>query len=160
MSEGTNSETLFREKNLKKAAEPEQLDDYLKVTSFGAWFVIAAAALALAALLLWGFCGQIDDTVRGAGVCEGALFTCYFPADELKGVSPGDILLVDEEELSITAVNQARCADYELPRALLELLPEQRWFVSVSAEAELPDGLYAAELVSPIKPSSFLSKGA
>ena len=160
MSEEINSETLFREKNLKKAAAPEQLDDYLKVTSFSSWFVIIAAALALAALLVWVFCGHIDDTVKGAGVCEGGVLICYFPAEELEGVSPGGTLRAGESELEITAVDPERCADYELPVELLPLLPEQRWFVSVSAETELPDGLYGAELVNPIKPSSFLTKGA
>ena len=48
---------LFRSENLKKASEPEQLDGYLKVTGFGPWFVLLAAALVLGAIFIWAFFG-------------------------------------------------------------------------------------------------------
>lgn len=69
--------TLFREKNLKKAVEPEQLDGYLKVTGFGPWFVVLAAALVLAAIFVWAFLGKIQPIITGAGYCESGTLICY-----------------------------------------------------------------------------------
>ena len=57
--------TVFREKNLKKASDPEQLDGYLKVTGMGPWFVILAAALVLAAIFVWVFFGKVHTIVNG-----------------------------------------------------------------------------------------------
>ena len=68
--------TVFREKTLKKASDPEQLDGYLKVTGFGPWFVILAAALVLAAIFVWAFFGRVQTVISGAGYCKNGMICC------------------------------------------------------------------------------------
>ena len=72
-----NEKTLFREKNLKNATDPEQLNSYLKVTGFSAWFVVIAAALVLAAIFIWAFFGKIQTSIQGAGYCTNGIVMCY-----------------------------------------------------------------------------------
>lgn len=50
---------LFREKNLKRVSSPEELNDYLKVTTPRVWILLAAVILLLAGGLLWGFTGSV-----------------------------------------------------------------------------------------------------
>ena len=154
-------ESLFREKNLKRAEGPEQLDSYLKVTGFSAWFVVIAAALVVVALFLWLFHAEISEVVKGAGYCRDGVITCYFPQKEIEEISIGDSLDVGGSPCRITNVNSDLYLDYNIPNEVLFLLPEAKWYCTVAAAADLPDGLYAAQFVKdPVALVSFLLKGA
>ena len=39
---------------------PEQLDNYIRVTSPGAWFVLSAIIIMLAGFIFWIFTGEIE----------------------------------------------------------------------------------------------------
>lgn len=56
-----NNQTLFRKKTIDKISSPEQLTDYLKVTSPRMWFLLAAVVLILAAGLVFGAIGSIES---------------------------------------------------------------------------------------------------
>ncbi len=51
---------LFRKTAIDNVRTPEQLNDYIKVTTPGAWLVLAAVTVLLVALLYWGFFGQVQ----------------------------------------------------------------------------------------------------
>ncbi|MDR0857796.1 MAG: hypothetical protein LBN97_02060 [Oscillospiraceae bacterium] len=57
------NDNIFRKSSLDKIRSPEQLDDYIKVSSPSAFVIIIAAALLLASLLVWGIFGTV--TVSG-----------------------------------------------------------------------------------------------
>ena len=155
-----DSGTLFREKNLKEAAAPEQLDTYLKVTGFSAWLAVAAAGLVLAAVFLWIFTARITNVVNGAGYCKDSVLTCYFPQAEITEISVGDSLDVNGTSCRIEHVNSDLFLSSDIPNEVLFLLPEARWYCTVDAAADLPDGLYSAEYeMAPITPASYLTKG-
>ena len=155
-----NKQSLFREKNLKQATAPEQLDTYLKVTSYSAWFAVAAAALVLCAVFLWVFCGRISDVITGAGYCRDKVLTCYFPQKEIAGINIGDSLEVSGTACRIEDVKGNLYLDYDIPNEVLFLLPESKWYCTVTAAADLPDGLYSAQYEkNPIVPASYLTKG-
>lgn len=44
---------LFREKNLERLESPEQLNDYLRVTSPGVWMILSAVILLLIGVFIW-----------------------------------------------------------------------------------------------------------
>ncbi len=155
-----NNRSIFREKNLERAAAPEQLDAYLKVTGFSSWFVIAAAALVLCALLLWVFNGKINDVITGAGYCRDGVLTCYFPQKEIADIDIGDSLDVGGTSCRIEDVNSDLYLDYDIPNEVLFLLPEAKWYCTVEASADLPDGLYSAKYdKDPVVPATYLTKG-
>ncbi len=43
-----------------KIKSPEQLDNYIRVTSSGAWFVLSAIIIVLAGFIFWIFTGEIE----------------------------------------------------------------------------------------------------
>lgn len=51
--------SIYRKKNIEKISSPEQLRDYIKVTTPPVWFVLLAIALLLVGALIWSVFGEI-----------------------------------------------------------------------------------------------------
>ena len=152
--------TVFREKNLKKAADPEQLDGYLKVTGFGPWFVILAAALVLAAIFVWAFFGRVQTVISGAGYCKNGMICCYFAQNEIGEITEGATVDIQGSVGTVTDVESSLYRSVDIPDDVLFLLPDSRWYSTAQISCTLEDGLYA--VVYPGKktaPASFLTQG-
>ena len=54
--------SLFRQKNLERISSPEQLNDYIRVTTPSVWLVLAALVVLLVGLLAWGALGTVEST--------------------------------------------------------------------------------------------------
>ncbi|MBQ6441596.1 MAG: hypothetical protein IJJ13_03260 [Lachnospiraceae bacterium] len=52
-------ESVFREKSLERISEPEQLHDYIRVTSPGVWLVLLAVIVLLCGVVVWGIFGKL-----------------------------------------------------------------------------------------------------
>ncbi|MBQ8913505.1 MAG: hypothetical protein IJ054_05610 [Lachnospiraceae bacterium] len=52
--------SIFREKTLERVSSPEELNDYIKVTSPRVWIVMAAILLLLIGMTVWGILGTVD----------------------------------------------------------------------------------------------------
>jgi hypothetical protein len=61
-------ESIFRKSSLEKISSPEQLNDYMKVTSGGVWLLLLGLFALLLAAGVWAFTGTIPDTVKLKGV--------------------------------------------------------------------------------------------
>ena len=152
--------TIFREKNLKKAAGPEQLDGYLKVTGFGPWVVLLAAALVLAAIFAWAFFGKIQTTVTGAGYCENGVLRCYVAQSAVGEITGETAVMIEGTRGEVTGIDAGLHSASELANDLLFLLPEERWYCTVQISCPLEDGLYTATFYErEITPSSFMTRG-
>lgn len=53
---------LFREKSLERVSSPEQLDDYIRVTTPSVWIVLLATVFILAGMLAWSIFGTVTMT--------------------------------------------------------------------------------------------------
>ena len=51
--------TIFRQKSIDRISSPEQLHDYIKVSSPGSWIVLTAIIVLLIGVLVWGIFGSI-----------------------------------------------------------------------------------------------------
>ena len=51
--------TIFRQKSIDRISSPEQLHDYIKVSSPGSWIVLTAIIVLLIGVLVWGLFGSI-----------------------------------------------------------------------------------------------------
>lgn len=51
---------VFRKKSLKKISEPEDLHDYIRVTTPSVWIALIAVVLVLAGILGWMIFGTVD----------------------------------------------------------------------------------------------------
>lgn len=59
---------LFREKSMKRAASPENLNEYLHVTGLSVWLILAAILILLLGFLVWAVFGNV--TVKDAAGME------------------------------------------------------------------------------------------
>ena len=51
--------TLFREKSMEKVSSPEQLNDYIRVTTPSVWLVLLALVILLVGILAWSVFGTV-----------------------------------------------------------------------------------------------------
>ena len=66
---------LFRKKAVERVASPEQLNDYIHVTSPAIWMALVGIILILAGGIVWGIFGNLYTTVEGAGTAAGGNLT-------------------------------------------------------------------------------------
>ena len=91
----------YREKSIEKIENPEQLNDYLRVTSPGVWVVLAAVIVLLLGVCVWGVFGRIDATASVAVVSREGESICMVPEGALGGVIKNRIVMVDGKTLSL-----------------------------------------------------------
>ena len=60
--------SIFREKSLTKVSSPEQLNDYIRVSTPAVWLVLSAIVLLLIAVTLWGFLGRLESPTESGAV--------------------------------------------------------------------------------------------
>ncbi|MBO4916083.1 MAG: hypothetical protein J5449_12875 [Oscillospiraceae bacterium] len=60
---------LFREKSMERVSSPEQLNDYIRVTTPSVWLVLAAVTLLLLGILAWSTLSKLD-AVNADGTTE------------------------------------------------------------------------------------------
>ncbi len=51
--------SIFRKKSIDRVTSPEQLDDYIKVTTPSVWLILLATVILIAGALFWAFFGTI-----------------------------------------------------------------------------------------------------
>ena len=56
---------IFRQNALERITTPEQLTDYLRVTSPGIWTLFAAIIILLGGLLVWSTVGTLETFAEG-----------------------------------------------------------------------------------------------
>ena len=137
------SSDLFRKKSIERVSSPEQLNDYVKVSSPGVWAVLAAVLILLAGAFVWGILGRLETTV-----------CCYDTAYGAE-VGAGMPVRVGGEELSLVSVSsEAVQLGADAPEAGFDA--GQYVYVS-ELSGSVGDGVYEAEIVvDSIAPLSFL----
>ena len=51
--------SIFREKSLERVTSPEQLNDYIRVTTPSVWIILAATLILIIGTLVWAVFGKI-----------------------------------------------------------------------------------------------------
>ena len=62
--------SVFREKSLKRISSPEQMDEYIRVTTPSVWIALIALALLLAGFFIWSIIGTMETHDAGGNVQE------------------------------------------------------------------------------------------
>ncbi|MBP3894027.1 MAG: hypothetical protein J6D34_08310 [Atopobiaceae bacterium] len=61
---------LFREKSLERVNSPEELSDYIRVTTPSVWLVLLATTILLAGMLAWAVFGTVDVERKDGSTAE------------------------------------------------------------------------------------------
>ena len=121
---------LFRKKSMDRLSSPEQLNDYLRVTSPSVWVILAAVALILVGGIIWGSVTYINSFVTGTAEVKDGVMTVTFDDSEFtQEVQAG--LEVTVGDTSSTIKNVGRSEDGSL---------------FATADTTLADGTYSASV--------------
>lgn len=132
---------LFRKSSVERISSPEQLQDYMRVTSPGIWMVLAAVAALLIGLIVCSATGKLETTLPVQAIMDDGVVSVQIPAGKLGQVKEGMPLRMSGREAPIEHIYQS----------------EDGPFIATLQMDGVPDGLHDAVIVQEsISPISFL----
>ena len=124
-------QSLFRKNSMDRISSPEQLTDYLRVTTPAVWVVMAAIILLLVGILIWASFAQIDSFAAGtAQVQDGQMIVVFDDVQQAKNVKAGMNVTVGDTSSVIRSVGSTESGG-----------------LFAAAETTLADGSYPARVV-------------
>jgi len=116
---------IFRQKSIERLSTPEDLKDYLHVTSPSLVIAAIAVALLFAALILWSSFAAVESYTPGSAVAKNRMLIVTFEEDPDFPLETGMVVEVGDQEYPVSSVGRT---------------PGGR--LLAVAEAEVPDGVY------------------
>lgn len=146
---------LSGEGRAARVSSPEELNDYVKVSSPGVWAVLAAVVVLLIGVCVWGIWGRLESTAPAVVISRGGEAVCCCAEEYISRVEPGMAVRAGDAELRIAALPGEAVELYSAaPEAGFE--PGQAGYV-LPLEGEAAEGVYEAEIVlESVSPISFL----
>lgn len=131
---------LFRKASLDSITSPEQLTDYMRVTNPSLLIILGAVLVLLLGAVTWFYTARIETTVTGSAMASNGTLSVYVSGDEAESIKKGMTVKVRGYEADITEIELHNDGS-----------------VTASAEADIHDGLYDAEIVTgELDPISFI----
>lgn len=138
------SQSIFRQSSMDRISSPEQMRDYIRVTSPSVWLVLCAVVLLLVGACVWGVFGRIDTKLETTAVVENGTAVCYLSGEEAETVQAGMPLELNGEQTEVAQVSGPLERDGIL-------------VFQVTASTAASDGVYSAKIVvESIAPMSFV----
>jgi hypothetical protein len=97
--------TIFRKKSLDRISNPEQLNDYIRVTNPGVWMIMCAVILLLLGLCVWSVFGKLDTYLPVAAVTENDQTICYVKAEDFQSLKNGMLVWIGDYQYHISNIN-------------------------------------------------------
>ena len=151
---------LFRKKSIDRVSSPEQLNEYIRVSNPGVWMLLAAIAILLLGVCVWGVMGRLDTKLPVAAVAENGVLTAYVKESDIAAVQPGMKVFVDDAECTVAEISaepfavDTRFTEYTLHIGSLKI---GEWVYAVTLSGEFADGVHSAEIVTEsVAPMSFV----
>ena len=121
---------LFRKESINRISSPEQLGDYLHVTTPSIWIVLLAVLLLLGSLLAWSVVTAVESYAAGtAEVQSGVLTLTFHDGEKAENVEVGMNVKIGEYYTPVLSVGQDLDGN-----------------VFAVAETNLTDGAYEAKV--------------
>ena len=132
---------LFRKASMDRVSSPEQLQDYMRVTSPGIWMVLSVVIVLLAGLIACSAVGRIDTVDPARAEAQEGKVTVTLDSDSRAELKEGMTLRVAGEEVPLEYVYQTKTGEK-----------------MATATVSVPDGNYDVQVVTEsISPITFLT---
>lgn len=153
--------TIFREKSLNKIASPEQMNDYIRVSSPSVWMVLTAVIVLLAGVCVWGMFGHLDTAVQTGGVCADGRLTVFVGEEDHNKIKENAVISVDGVEYAVAEITNAPIrVDDQIDPYVVHLagFTAGDWVYRLYADVPgLADGVYAASVITErVRPLDFV----
>lgn len=154
------NDTVFRDKSIERLSSPDQLNDYVKLSDPGIWFILAAIVMALTGACIFGIFGHIDSKVPGVGIVKEGRMVCLVKKEYGDRFKPGMKAGIDGKEYTAALRSDKPVTvwdstdDYAL---YVGNMQPGEWVYEIDVDGEFTDGNYEVELITDeISPLSFL----
>ena len=101
-----NKAGIFRQKSIDRISSPEQLSDYLKVTTPGIWALLAAVILLLGGLFVWSMVGDLETVADGVAVVENGTAQIMVTDTAYSELTSGMTVRIGKDEYNIATVEK------------------------------------------------------
>ena len=136
------SEKIFREKSLDRISSPEQLDDYLKVSTPSLWLLLSAVIILLVGIIVWANVENLETTINAAATVDQGVAEIVLTGNDAEIIKEGMKVRINNYETEVEFVQYD-----DLGRAIAICV------------ADVPTGNYRVQVVTEsIHPISFLFK--
>lgn len=136
------SEELFRKQSMDKVKNPENLDDYIRVSNPGVWILLISIIVLLVGACVWGIFGHIDSTAVTTVRVENGTVTCYVADKDISSVYEGMTVWFDGFEAVIDEIDK---------------MEESEYVCTLQSNRTIPDGFYEGKIViKSVNPLSFV----
>ncbi len=133
-------QSLFRKKAMERISSPEQLSDYLKVTSPGVWSVLVAVVVLMTGLIVWAAVGTLETIVDATVIVQDHVAEIVAAGQGTDKLRAGMPLRIAAQEFTIASVET-------------DVYGRETAY----ADVVLPDGTYSADIViEQTRPIEFL----
>lgn len=123
-------QSVVKKQNKERVSSPEQLSDYLHVTTPAIWVVLIAVLLLLASLFVWSSVTALESFAEGeAKVRDGVLTIRFEDEEKASFVEPG---------------MNAKVGNFVIP--VLSVGNDEEGNPIAIAKTDLPDGSYSASV--------------
>ena len=154
------NETVFRDKSIERISSPDQLNDYVKLSDPGVWFVLAAVVVILAGACIFGIFGHIDSTVPGVGISREGKMVCLVKKEYGDRFSDNMEAKIDGEKYGASLRSDKPEKVWETTDAYALYVGDMQpgeWVYELDIDGTFADGTYPVSLVTEkISPLSFL----
>ena len=150
---------LFRKKSLERISSPEQLNDYIRVSTPSVWVLLTAIVILLVGVCAWGVFGHMDTTLTAVVLARENTLTAYVREADAAKVVSGAKVTVGDAQGTVLAAGEMVQVDDSFTDYMRHVggLQEGEWVCAYTLDAACPDGVYAARIViDSVSPMSFV----
>ena len=154
------SNTLFRQKSLEHISSPEQLNDYIRVSTPSVWLLLTAIVVLLVGVCVWGVFGHMDTELQLAVLVQDGSAVAFVREEDVASVKDGMEVSIGDVAGTVTSVSmQPIAVDDTFTEYMCHVggLRHGEWVYVVTLDVVCADGVYAAQVVvDSVSPISFV----
>ena len=154
------SNSLFRKKSLDRISSPEQLNDYIRVSTPSVWLLLLAIVILLVGVCVWGIAGHLDTVLSAAAVAQDGAVVAYIREEDAESVREGmEVSIGDEKGVVVSVDSQPIRVDGNFTEYMRHVgsLQEGEWVYAAALDVVCDDGVYSAGIITDsVSPMSFV----
>lgn len=151
---------LFRKKSMDRISSPEQLNDYIRVSTPSVWLLLAAIVILLVGVCVWGVFGHMDTTLPVVIRAGDGQAIAYVRQADAEKVAPGMTATVGDREGKVASVSAEPVqVDDTFTDYMRHVggLQAGEWVFAVMLELDCPGGVHEGKIViDSVSPMSFV----
>ena len=102
-----DKQSLFRKSSVDRLSSPEQINDYLHVTTPAVWAALVVTILLLAGIFLWSYFAVIESYALGNAHVDDGIMTLTFDDPAVaENVETGMTALIGDARVQISSIGQ------------------------------------------------------